>query len=47
MNQKTKQTRIDQLIKEIRTHPNKDELLTLMHEQLQDDIDFCITDDMR
>lgn len=33
----TKQRRIDQLIEEIRLHPNKDELLMLMDSQVADD----------
>lgn len=43
MNQKTKQTRIDQLVEEIRIHPHKNELLQLMHEQLDDDLMNCTT----
>ena len=43
MKQKTKQRRIDHLVEEIRIHPHKNELLQLMHEQLDDDLMTCAT----
>ena len=46
MKAQTEQKLIDHLHKCVSTHPYKDELLTLMHEQLQDDTDLCINDDL-
>lgn len=43
---KTEQTLLNRLIEEIRTHPHQEEVLTLMQEQLHDDIEFCSSDDM-
>ena len=40
MSLKTEQRLIDQLYESVMAHPHKDELLTLMHEQLIDDADL-------
>ena len=44
MNAQTEQKLIDDLHKCVAESPHRDELLTLMHEQLQDDTDLCIND---
>ena len=41
MNAQTEQKLIDDLHKCVAESPHRDELLTLMHEQLQDDTYFC------
>ena len=46
MSLETEQKLIEHLHKCVSTHPYKDELLTLMHEQLQEDTYLCINDDM-
>lgn len=46
MNLETEARLIEHLHKCVNTHPYKDELLTLMHEQLHEDTDLCINDDL-
>lgn len=43
MTEKTFNRRLDQLIREVMQHPNRDELLQLAHEQLADDT-FVLAD---
>jgi hypothetical protein len=40
MNKRTKQRRINALIEAVENHPQKEELLALMREQVQDDKTF-------
>jgi len=40
----TEQEQIDQLYTLVYLHKHRDELLQLMHEQIQHDSDFCITE---
>ena len=46
MNAQTEQKLIDDLHKCVAKSYHRDELLTLMYEQLQDDTDLCINDDL-
>ena len=46
MSLETEQKLIDDLHKCVAESPHRDELLTLMHEQLQEDTYLCINDDM-
>jgi hypothetical protein len=39
----TEEEQVDQLYALVYLHNHRDELLQLMHEQIQDDADFCIT----
>jgi len=42
----TEQEQIDQLYSLVYLHKHRDELLQLMHEQIQHDSDFCITENL-
>jgi len=42
----TEQEQIDQLYTLVYLHKHRDELLQLMYEQIQNDSDFCITENM-
>ena len=46
MSLETEEKLIDDLHKCVAESPHRDELLTLMYEQLQDDTDLCINDDL-
>lgn len=40
----TEQEQIDQLYTLVYLHNHRDELLSIMYEQIQDDSDFCISE---
>jgi len=42
----TEQEHIDQLYTLVYLHKHRDELLSLMYEQIQDDSGFCITENL-
>ena len=44
MNTQTEQKLIDHLYKCVFESPHRDELLTLMYEQIQEDTPFCINE---
>jgi hypothetical protein len=44
MNAQTEQKLIDHLYKCVFESPHRDELLTLMYEQIQEDTPFCINE---
>ena len=43
MNSKTFNRRYNNLLRDITTHPHKDELLNLMYQQVQDEVDTPTT----
>lgn len=45
MSNKTFSRRLQQLIKQVENHPNRDEIIKLAQEQLIDDNEFTITND--
>jgi len=43
MEKRTEQIRLAELIRDVENHPDKDELIELMNEQLVDDLNYAYT----
>jgi len=43
MEKRTEQIRLAELIRDVEKHPDKDELIELMNEQLVDDLNYAYT----